>query len=52
MKTDEEKTKAMKALEMAETPTSSDWGQVSALRAIAWAIIYLADVLRYKIITK
>lgn len=49
MKTDELKTEAIKAAKEADTATTTEWSKVSALKAIAWAIIYLADALRYKI---
>ena len=51
MKTDELKAKAVESAAAADDSRFFNVGKadpVAALKAIAWAIIYLADVLRYK----
>jgi hypothetical protein len=52
MKKDEARAKAIESATEAEGTrhfNSMEADQVAALKSIAWAITYLADVLRYKI---
>ena len=48
MKKDKLKDAAIKAIKDANI-TQPEWAQIHALKAIAWAIIYLADALRYRL---